>query len=414
MVLGIAFLGIFGKRWLPDREPAPELMMARFTGSELEEFYQLGERLWEVRVPAGSVFANISLADSGIGERFNLAVAGIWHKNQAIFAPPPGQLIYPGDILLVVGREERVTALAAAGVQLGRENSGERISERGVSFFEVMPSPHSQALGHTLKELEFRNKFGLTALALFRSGKSFRTDVGNFPLQLGDSLLMIGSPRYLKSLQNHPDYIVLEPDLSDQPLQRKQVLISISILALAIMASIMGLPVYLAMLSGAVILTLLRVLDMEEAYRSINWQVILVIAGMYSISLAMVNTGLSALIGDRLLSFLRFSGPLGLALGSYLLSALFTQLIGGQVTALVTGPITISAALSMHADPHAIAVATAIGCSASFLTPIAHPVNILMIAPANYKFQDFFHIGWKLTVVCFAALSIGMILFWNL
>jgi di/tricarboxylate transporter len=107
-------------------------------------------------------------------------------------------------------------------------------------------------------------------------------------------------------------------------------------------------------------------------------------------------------------------GPLGLAAGAYLLTALLTQVMGGQVTALVTGPIAISAALSLHTNPQAIAVATAIGCSASFFTPIAHPVNILMIGPANYQFKDFIRIGWRLSIVCFVMLLIGMVLFWKL
>ena len=85
-----------------------------------------------------------------------------------------------------------------------------------------------------------------------------------------------------------------------------------------------------------------------------------------------------------------------------------------SVTALVTGPIVISAAISMGADAQAIAVATAIGCSVSFLTPMAHPVNILMIAPANYQFRDFFRIGWPLTIICFVMLLAGMALFWGM
>ena len=88
--------------------------------------------------------------------------------------------------------------------------------------------------------------------------------------------------------------------------------------------------------------------------------------------------------------------------------------MGGQVTVLVTGPIAISAALSMHTSPQAMAVAAALGCSASFLTPIAHPVNILMIGPGNYRFSDFFRAGWLLTVISFVALVIGMVLFWGL
>lgn len=413
-ITGIIFLAIFGQRWLPERDPAPEQMMARLTGSELEKYYQLSERLWEVRVLPESAFAEKTLAESEIGERFGLAVAGIWHGRQTIFAPSPSQIIHPEDILLVVGREDRVSKLAEAGLKIGKENSNGNISTRGVTFLEMVPSPHSQSLGFTLRQLEFRRKYRLTALALFRQGRSYRTDLGNFPLQLGDSLLMIGPRSHLERLRNNPDFIVLEPSLSDQPVQRTQAALTVGVMVAAITASILGFPVYLAMLAGMVLMILTRVMDMEEAYRSVNWQAIILIAGMYTVSLAMVNTGLAQTIGDYMLSLLRPFGALGLAGGAYALTALLTQVMGGQITALVTGPITISAAISLHTNPQAVAVATAIGCSVSFFTPIAHPVNILMIAPANYQFKDFFNIGWRLTGVCFIALIVGLALFWRL
>jgi di/tricarboxylate transporter len=413
-VIGIAFLALFGQRWLPDREPAPEQMMARLTGSELEGYYQLGERFWEARVLPTSSIANKPLSESKIGERFGLAVAGVWHGHHAIFAPLPDQVIQPDDILLIVGREERGSQLAEAGLKIGRGNADEHISEHGVSFIEVMPAPHSQALGRSLRDLEFRNKYQFTALALFRGGRSYRTDVGTFPLKVGDSLLMIGSRQHLKRLQNNPDFIVLEPDISDQPVQRIQAAMALGVIAVAIAASLLGLPVYLAMLAGAVFLILTRVLSMEEAYRAVEWQAVFLIAGMYPVSLAIVNTGLAQMVGERMLSLVTPLGPLGLATGAYVLTALLTQVIGGQVAALVTGPITISAAISLQTNPQAVAVATAIGCSASFFLPIAHPVNILMIAPANYRFRDFFRIGWRLTLVSFVALIVGLMLFWGL
>jgi len=413
-IVGIIFLALFGRRWLPDHDPEPEQMMARLTSSDLEDYYQLGERLWEMRVLPESPFANKRLSESGIGGRFGLTVAGMWHGHQAIFAPLPNQMIRPDDILLIVGREDRVKALTEVGLKIGRENSKGHISTRGVLLIEVMPSPHSHALGRTLRELEFRAKYHLTAIALFRGGRSYRTDVGGFPLMMGDSLLMIGSRSHLQRLRNNPDFIVLEPGLSDQPVQRVQATLAVGALVAAIAASILGLPVYLAMLAGALFLVLTGVLDMEEAYHSVDWQVLILIAGMYSVSLAMVNTGLAQMIGKGMLSLVTPLGPLGLAGGAYVLSLLLTQMMGGQVTALVTGPITISAAISLHTNPQAIAVATAIGCSAVFFTPIAHPVNIMMIAPANYQFRDFFRIGWRLTLVCFIMLLVGLILFWGL
>lgn len=411
-IAGIAFLALFGHRWLPDRESTLEQMMARFTGSDLEDYYQLGERLWEAKVIPGSPIANKPLSESRIGERFGLVVAGMWHKQQEIFAPSPDQFIHFGDILLIVGREDRVKALAESGLKITRKKPGEHISKRGVSFFEVMPAPHSRAIGRTLRNLDFRVRYRVTALALFRRGQSYRTDLGNFPLQLGDSLLMIGSRKFLDRLRSNPDFIILESDVSDQPIRKAPAFLSTGVLVLAIMASVLGVPIYLAMLGGALILILSRVVEMEEAYRAIEWQVVVLIAGMYTVSIAMVNTGLAGIIGELMVTLLAPFGPLGLAVGAYLLTLLLTQIMGGQVTILVTGPIAISAAISLQIDPHQVAVAAAIGCSTSFFLPIAHPVNILMITPANYRFRDFFKIGWRLTLVSFLALVSGLMLFW--
>jgi di/tricarboxylate transporter len=413
-VAGIAFLVLVGQRWLPDHNPAPEQMMARLTGSDMEDHYRLDERLWEARVLPESPLVNKPLSESEIGERYGVAVAGVLHRRQAILVPPPDQVIRSGDILLIVGREERVSGLTGVGLRIGRENSEAHISERGVSFVEVMPSPHSRALGRTLRELEFRGDYGLTALALFRGGKSHRTDVGSFRLMRGDSLLMVGRRTHLKKLRGNPDYIVLEPDLSDQPVNRAQAALTVGLFGAALAASVLGLPVCLAVLAAALMLILTGVLNMEEAYQAVEWQAIFAIAGMYSVSLAMINTGLARVMGEGLLSVVAPLGPLGLAAGAYALSAMLSQVMGGQVTALVTGPIAISAAISLGADVQAIAVATAVACSASFLTPIAHPVNILMIGPANYRFRDFARIGWRLTLVCFAALLVGLWLFWGL
>lgn len=205
-----------------------------------------------------------------------------------------------------------------------------------------------------------------------------------------------------------------EPDPGDQPVQRRGALLSTAIILAAIGASLLGVPVYLAMLAAAVVVFLTGLLTIEEAYRTMEWQAIVLIAGMYSASLALVNTGLAALAGSHVVALVTPLGPLGLAAGSYLLTALLTQVMGGQVTALVTGPIAISAAISMGTNPQAMAVAAAIGCSAAFFTPIAHPVNLLMIGPGNYRFSDFFRVGWGLTVVCFIMLLIGMVLFWQL
>ncbi len=413
-VSGILYLAFLGKKLLPDRTPGAFVSFSNVTRGEMENYFQLGERLWEARVSPASSLVGQTLAETCLGERYGLVVAGLWHGNQNIFAPAAEQTLNTGDRLLIVGREERVSQLAEQGLIVEPRTHDSMYASNGGALLEIIPSPHSAALGKTLKELDFRNRYGFTVVALRRMERSYRTNVGDIPLNLGDVLLLAGPAARLKMLQKHTDFFVLEPNPADLPVDGRKALFILAILLAAITASILGIPTYLATLCGALALMIAGGVNIEESYQSVEWQAVFLIAGMYAVSLAMVETGLARLFGDSMIRLAAPFGPLGLVAGAYLLTALLTQGMGGQVTALVTGPITISAAISMGANPQAVAVATAIGCSASFLTPMAHPVNILMIAPAGYRFKDFFRVGWPLTILSFLALLAGMKIFWNL
>ena len=413
-IAGILFLTFLGPRLLPDRKPTEEQGFARMTGSELEEFFSLAERLWEGRVLPSADLVGKTLAQSEIGRQWGVTVAAIYRAHDDILLPQPQQVIRENDVLVLVGREEKIKDLAELGLDVHPESSESHLTSRGVTFAEIILSPHSKALGQTLKDLDFRRHYGLSVVAVHRLERSYRTDVGNLNLEVGDALLIVGTTAQLERLRRSGDFIVLKPNWSDLPVNKKEAAISVVIVLAGIVAAIAGAPVYLAMLTAAVLALLLKMLTVEEAYRSVEWQVVFLIAGMYVVSEAMVETHLADLLGSALLPAIRPFGGLGLAAGAYLLTAVLTQFMGGQVTALVTGPITISAAIQIGVSPQAIAVATAIGCSASFFTPLAHPVNILMIAPGNYTFGDFFRSGWILTIISFVMLLVGMVLFWRL
>ncbi len=411
---GIAFLGLLGRRLLPDRAPLSEQRMARLTGNELEDIYQLGERLWEARLLAGSPLCNRPLKETDFGEKWGVSVAAVRHKQGPYSLPESEQPLQAGDFLLLVGREEKICPLEEAGMEIQALHPSTHLSTHGINLAEAVLAPHSRAEGRTLREIEFRKRFGASVLALRRLNRSFRTDVGQFALSLGDTFLLVGSEEQIRSVGRSGDFIVIEPNPADQPVRRKPALVSSLIILAAIVASVAGAPVYLCMRAGAILTLLLGILKMEEAYQAIEWQAILLIAGMYAVSLAMVQTGAAQLLGKAMLDVVTPLGPLGLAAGAYLLSTALTQFMGGQVTALITGPITIAAAISLGASPQAVAVATAIGCSASFLTPMAHPVNILMVGPGNYRFSDFFRVGWLLTLLSFGVLLVGLKLFWGM
>jgi di/tricarboxylate transporter len=414
VVAGILFFWLFGRLLLPDRAPSPEQAMARRTGSELEDLYQLGERLWQAYVNPGSLLIGRAVAQSTIGSQWGITIAAIRRGSGEYLLPRASQIIHQGDRLLLIGREDKITQMNGLGLRIEPAHTADHLSQQGITFSEVLPAPHSAIVGKTLKEIEFRQRTGLTAVALKRLNRSYRTDVGDLPIQFGDSLLVIAPTNAISILRNSIDWIVIEPNPGDQPVNVPMAATTVLITAAAVAASLAGAPVYLSMLVGALLLMLLRIIPIEDAYRKIEWQAIFLIAGMYAVSLAMVQTGLAALVGDAMLAMVTPLGPLGLAAGAYLLTAILTQFMGGQVAALITGPIVISAAVQMGVNPQAIAVATATGCSTAFLTPMTHPVNLLMIAPGNYRFSDFFHVGWPLTLLSFGMLLLGLVLFWGM
>jgi len=413
-IAGILYMATAGRRLLPSRQPPAEQQSSRRTGSELEDAYRLGERLWRARIEPDSGVSGRTLAESGIGRQLGLTVAMVTRGRQTFFAPSSTFAFQAGDALLLIGREERVAQLPARGVRIEPSQADEHISPQGLTVVEVLLAPHSRAEGRTLRESMFRRRHGFTGVALLRAGRSYRTDVADLKLAPGDALLMVGARDRLPHLRNDPDFVVIESDPSDLPVDRARAVPAVIIVGLALAASVAGLPVYLATTAGALAALLLRLAPLDEVYQTMEWRAIMLIAGMYAVSLAMLHTGLAEAAGRATVGLVAPLGPLGLAGAAFLLTAALTQVMGGQVAALVTGPIVLSAALSAGADPQAIAVATAIGCSAGFLTPIAHPVNVLMMGPGDYRFGDFVRVGGGLMALTFVMLLAGMAFFWSL
>ncbi len=411
-IAGIIYLSVFGRWLVPARKPGPEQVLARRPSDELEGFYEVSERLWEARVNSSSALVGKTLRTSALGERFGIAIVALRRSNQAFFAPSPETFIQPEDCILIVGREERMKQLTNLGLRIKPE--AHTITTFGMTLIELILAPHSAYAGKTIKDLNFRRQYGFTVLALLRGGRKFRTDVGDMPLELGDSLLTVGSPERLRDLRMNPEIIIFEPDPGSRRVSRRRAIVSVIVFISALVMSLLGLPVYLSVLTAALLAIRLGLVSIRDAYRAVEWEIIFFMAGMYCASLGMINTGFASLVGQGVIDLLKNSGPLALAGASFLIAAAFTQLMGSQATAFVIGPIAISAAMHFNTSPQAIAVASAIGCSASFLTPMAHPVNLLMMGPGNYRFGDFFRVGMGLMLVVFLALLTGMILFWHL
>ncbi len=415
VLLGLGYMALIGRRLLPDRESVGQNVSPRALSRSLYEAYHLEERLWEVRVPPGSRLVNTPISHSHIGEELGITIIALWRGNSAILAPSPTEVIQANDYLLLLGRRDRVDRLVDWGVLVGREN-GQRVDQDfSVDLTEVVVPPHSGVIGHTLKELRFRNKYGLTSVALWREGRSFRTDVGTTPLEVGDALLMVGPTSKINNLSREPDFIVLQSSHVHQPPRPEKVRWALLITTVVLFLSVFGnIALPEVMLGGAVAMVLTGCISMDEAYRAIEWRVVFLIAGMLPISIALVKTGLAERIGTTLISDLLPFGHLTLVAGIFLLTVVITQLIGGQVTSLIVGPIAVTTAVEVGINPQAVAVAVAIACSTAFLTPISHAVNILMMGPGGYTFTDFSKVGIGMTIVTFIGLMMGMVVLWGI
>lgn len=411
MVLtGMAYTLLVGRHLLPTHESAAREALAR---PDLSTTYQLAERLWELKIRSDSPLVGQTLAESAIGAATGTTVLGIWHGREARLPPTPKDILDANDLLLVLGHEDRVRALIAQGLTLGRNGTAGLIRALPVQLAEVVVAPRATLIGQTLKQLHFRAKYGLTTVALWHAGRSYRTNVGDQPLEAGDALLMVGAPERLAQLAREPDFLVLDIPTPTLAPGRKAVVAAL-ITTLVLLLSALGIvPTAEAMLAGAAALVLSGCITMDAAYRAVEWRVVILIAGMLPIGTALVSTGLGGRIGDGLTAALIHYGPLALVSGFYATAVLITQLVGGQVAALILGPIAISAAIGAGVNPQAMGVAVAMACSAAFLSPVAHPVNVLMMEPGGYRFSDFFRIGIGQTLVGLLTLLVVMPLLWG-
>ncbi|MBW4437313.1 MAG: SLC13 family permease [Pleurocapsa minor GSE-CHR-MK-17-07R] len=410
-LVALLAMALFGRKLLPTRASVGTMGAASLSRA-LADTYGLNERLWELRVNSGSPLIDVTLADSSIGEVLGLSVLSIWRNGIRIHTPAPSEVLRPGDHVLIVGREDRVVQLNDWGMTQTTPDMSHFRGDTTPDLTEVIIPPGSSVLGKTLAGLRFRERTGLSCIAIWREGRSYRTDVQFFPLEVGDALLVVGSPVKIDLLARDPDYFVTRSAHRARPRMPQKAGIALLITALALIAAVVDIvPISLAMLAGGVAMVLAGCFSMDDAYRAIEWRVVFLIAGFLPLSIALQNTGMADIIGGLVVGAFGSLGVIGFISGVFLVTMLVTQVVGGQVSALLMGPVVIAGALQLGADAQAVGLAAAIACSAAFLTPMSHPVNVLMMGPAGYKPSDFTRVGLLMTVVTYGALIAGLVLF---
>ena len=378
--------------------------------------YGLRDELFAVRVPRDSFLAGQTLKECRLGDALGLWVMTVLRDGRTIEMPPPDERLQAGDLLVVRGRSEEISTLE--GIRdLEVEEEGFEVqpvleTER-LGIAEVVLSPHTGLGGQTLRQLGFRRKYGLMVLAIWRAGKPHRAGLRDFPLRSGDALLVHGPRKNLRLLASDPDFLVLTEAVQVPPRRRKAP-VAAGLLALTLTPVLLGwLPISIAAVGGGALMILTGCLTMEEAYRSIEWQAVFLIAGMLPLGIALEEAGVSALLAEVVVASVGDFGPRAAMAAFFLVTSLATQVMPNAAVVVLMSPIVLGAAAGLGVSPYPLMMAVAIAASASFASPVSHPANVLVMGPGGYRFTDYLRVGLPLTAVVFVVVMIVMPLVWT-
>jgi di/tricarboxylate transporter len=384
---------------------------------EAAEIYRLHERLLIVGVPPDSTLVGKTLADSRLGDAFGLTVLGIVREGTAQLVPGPTEQVMAGDTLLVEGKlEDLLTLRGLQDLEIDRQAPPDlrELESEQVGLAEVVLSPRTTLAGQSLRHMHFREKYGLNVLAIWREGHAYRSNLRDMALRFGDALLLYGPRDKLKVLGSEPDFLVLTEE-AQEALKLNKAPVAALLMGAVLLPVILGwLPISIAAVVGATLMVLTGCLTMEEAYRFIEWKAVFLIAGMLPLGIAMQQTGAARFLADGVVSTVGGLGPLAVMAGLFVLTTLATQVMPNSAVAVLLAPIALNTANDLGISPYALMMTVAVSASASFLSPVSHPANVLIMGPGGYRFRDYVKVGLPLTVVVLGVTLLVLPLFWPL
>lgn len=396
----------------------PELSEVRpLEVREVAVRYQLERRLLSVKVPEASLLAGQLLTETRLADAFGLTVLAILRDGETRLLPDPGEALAAGDVLLLRGRRQDLEILAALQrLEISPEPPPgfADLESELVGMVEASLSPRTTLAGRSIAELDFRRKYGVSILAIWRGGRALRTGLRQMTLRPGDAFLLYGDRRHLARLAEDPDFYVLSEQAQAPPHQEKAP-IGALIMGGMLLTVVLGLlPVYLAAPTAAMLMVLTGCLTVEEAYRAIELKAVVLIAGMLSLGLAMEETGAAELLAEKVLGSLAGFGPRALIAGLFLITALSAQIMPTAAVAVLMSPIALSTAAATGISPYALLMVLAIGASCAFMSPVGHAVNLLVMGFGGYRFIDYTKVGLPLTFLLLLLVVFFLPLVWPL
>ncbi|MFN5323692.1 MAG: SLC13 family permease [Bacteroidota bacterium] len=388
MVVGIAFMSLIGIRMLPGKR-TPDLL------SELEQKHFFTE----ISILPNSTMVHSKVRDT-ILSRNGFKILNIIRDNRNSIANGYSS-IEANDRLLVEGNIEELLRLRDTH---GFEISGDAdmqadLITEDIKIVEVFVTPSNDFVGQTIREAEFKRRFGLLVLAVNRDGQTFSEQIQDIQLRIGDRLLLQGPASTIEYRQKRGDFTIINHLGSINRFDKKNALLSGGFfLSALVLGTIEVIPLSIAFMLAAFLCVLFKVIKPDEAYTKIEWSLLVLIGGMSSFGIAMEKTGTASYLADNIISVFQDWGPYAVLSAFALLTVFLTQPLSNAAAAMVVLPVALNAAETLDVNPLTFAVTVMLSASVSLITPF-EPSCILVYGPGNYRFMDFFKTGILITVL---------------
>jgi di/tricarboxylate transporter len=405
-LIGLAYL-YWGGRWLlPERKEMMEQL-----GESRREY------LAEMMVHPGCRLIGQTVEKAGLRHLPGLFLIEIERGETRIAPVGPDDLIKSEDRLVFTGIVSTIIELEKIpGLNPAADPSYEVSpkQQRDRRLCEAVVSENSPLIGRTIREADFRASYGAAVVAVHRGGKRLEQKLGDVSLRPGDTLLLQVRPHFLRAYRNDPAFYLVSDVEDYRPLRRDRAWAALALfVALIVLMTTGVVSTLVAATLGAVLMVLVGCISYGEARRSVEWQVLITIAGSFGVGTALHNSGAAAAIAEQFVGATHAFGPLAALAGIYLLGSLLTAVITNNAAAVLLFPFCLETAHILEVSPRPFLIALVLAASASFMTPIGYQTNLMVFGPGGYRFRDFLRAGAPLTLLLWIVAIVLIPIFWE-
>lgn len=406
-IIGMIYMLLVGIRLIPDRRAEGDLI----------DSFSLQEYIMEVVLLETSSSVGHAIKNAPLVKDIDLAIIEIQRGKDLRIVPDADMILEVGDVLFVRCDLEKFKKIQKReGVLLKPRFKwqDEDLETENLKLIEAVVAPNSDFINKSLQEMQFRENFGATVLAIRHRGKLMREKLSDIKLKAGDALLLEVKTERYKQLKQNLSFVITS-EIEQEKFRKRKLIPALLIVVGVILSATLGIaPIVVSSVIGAILLVLVGCITMEESYQAIEWRIIFLLAGVLTLEAAMENSGAAPLISTTIISVVHeWGGLIALVSAFYLMTFIFTEMMSNNATAALLAPIAIATANTLQVSPRPFLVAVMFAASASFMTPVGYQTNTLIYGPGQYKFADFLRVGTPLNIMFWITATILIPYFWS-